>query len=116
MKFYTKEINGRIEVEPRNAIVVIKDGRQILNPSEEDVLTDGWVEYIPYTPTKEELEKRRKRDEIEQYKNMLSESDYRVIKCMEAYLCGEELPYDIHALHSDRNAQRETINSLEESV
>lgn len=32
MKFYTKEINEHIEVEPRN---VIKDDRQILNSSEE---------------------------------------------------------------------------------
>lgn len=30
-------------------IVIIKNGMQIINPSEEQILADGWIEYIPPT-------------------------------------------------------------------
>ena len=43
MKLYIKD--GVIK--PANRIVIKKDGMQIFNPSEEMILTDGWVEYIP---------------------------------------------------------------------
>ena len=43
MKHYIKD--GVIK--PANRIVIKKDGMQIFNPSEEMILADGWVEYIP---------------------------------------------------------------------
>ena len=51
--------------------------------------------------------------EIDAIKAELSETDYQVIKCYEASLVGEELPYDINALHEDRNEKRAQINALE---
>ena len=33
-------------VKPRSRIVVIKDGKQIINPLDEDILADGWTEYV----------------------------------------------------------------------
>ena len=51
--------------------------------------------------------------EIDAIKAELSETDYQVIKCYEASLVGEELPYDIKALHEDRNEKRAQINALE---
>lgn len=33
-----------------NLIIVIKDEMQIINPSEELILEDGWIEYIPEEP------------------------------------------------------------------
>lgn len=46
----------------------------------------------------------------------LSESDYKIIKCYEYSLVGKELPYDIEALHIERQSIRDEINQLEESI
>ena len=46
MKLYTKDN----EIKYANRIVVIKDGMQIINPTEEQILADGWVEYVAPTP------------------------------------------------------------------
>lgn len=51
---------------------------------------------------------------IEDLKKELSNSDYKIIKCYEANLLGEVLPYDINALHAERQAIRGKINELEE--
>lgn len=50
---------------------------------------------------------------ISQLKETLASTDYKVIKCYEASLTGLPLPYDIDALHTDRQAQRDKINELE---
>ena len=79
MKQYIK--NG--EIKFRNQIVLHgtrtikgKDGKekevrtQIINPKEEMILADGWVEYVQPEPTEEELLQRakiRKKQEIEAY-------------------------------------------------
>lgn len=44
----------------------------------------------------------------------LQESDYKIIKCYEYFLVGLDLPYDIEALHSEREALREEIRKIEE--
>lgn len=46
MKLYTKIIDGLSHTMPANRIVVIKDGMQIFNPTEDILLSDGWKEYI----------------------------------------------------------------------
>lgn len=43
----------------------------------------------------------------------LAATDYQVIKCYEAQLVGEPLPYDIQTLHTSRNAIRAQINSIQ---
>lgn len=45
MKQYQK--NGQIKL--KSHIVIKRDGMQIINPSEELILADGWVEYVPPT-------------------------------------------------------------------
>lgn len=112
MKQYIKD--GKIKF--RNEIVIRKNGMQTINPSEEMLLADGWVEYeVPQpTPlTAEEQSRIDKQNEIRHLKEELSESDYKVIKCIEAYLCGEALPYDIAELHRERDSQRARINEIE---
>lgn len=52
-------------------------------------------------------------DEIAALKAQLAAEDYKVIKCFEAQMCGEELPYDIAELHATRNAIRAQINELQ---
>lgn len=54
--------------------------------------------------------------EIDAIKAELSETDYQVIECYEASLVGEELPYDIKALHEDRNEKRAQIKALETNL
>ena len=64
----------------------------------------------PPAPTPEELIQA----EIDELKAQLSATDYKIIKCSECSLAGVELPYDIAALHADRQALRDRINELEE--
>lgn len=54
--------------------------------------------------------------EIERLKSELQESDYKVIKCAEAICLNAELPYDMTALHNERQALRDKINELESEV
>lgn len=81
------------------------------------------VEYSDYTgrwyvagyapikpePTPEEIKQRR----IAELKRELDSTDYKIIKCSECSLAGEVLPYDIVALHAQRQAIRDEINQLE---
>lgn len=64
MKKYTKVINGIQTVSAPNNIIVRINGKQIINPSIEMIINDGWEEYKPTTIefTEEELlEKERTR-------------------------------------------------------
>ena len=54
--------------------------------------------------------------EIERLKSELQESDYKVIKCAEAMAIGAEMPYNMTALHKERQALRDKINELESEV
>ena len=54
--------------------------------------------------------------EIERLKSELQESDYKVIKCAEAICLNEEFPYNMTALHNERQALRDKINELESEV
>ena len=54
--------------------------------------------------------------EIERLKSELQESDYKVIKCAEAMCINAELPYNMTALHNERQALRDKINKLESEV
>ena len=120
MKQYTK--NG--EIKTRNKIVlrvtkIVEDELgnhvekvfQVLNPSHEMLIENGWEEYIQ--PNEEAVARQR---DIIHLKRQLANSDYKVIKCMEATLCGEELPYDIDALHEERNRIRAQVNELESNI
>lgn len=53
---------------------------------------------------------------INQLKETLESTDYKVIKCYEASLVGDELPYDINELHAERQAQRDIINELQKKL
>lgn len=110
MKKYYKLINGELLIKDKNQIVVNKNGRTIFNPNEQILSEEGWQEYIVAPPTEEQIELIKQQKEVSDSKTNLENSDYKIIKCMEAYLCGEELPYDIQALHLERNNYRNKIN------
>ena len=112
---YTKMINGRVVIKERNQILLIRNGRQFINPTERLLLEDGWVVYEE--PIQQEATEEEKLEQmVQQARTDLADTDYKVIKCMEAYLCGEPLPYDIAELHKERDAQRLTINKFEEGL
>lgn len=50
MKRYKKIIDGKTIVKELNKIVIRRDDIVTYNPTEEMVLEDGWVEYVPPTP------------------------------------------------------------------
>ena len=52
-------------------------------------------------------------EQIAALKTELAATDYKIIKCSEAQLVGENLPYDITALHAERQLLRDRINELE---
>lgn len=54
--------------------------------------------------------------DIESLKSELQESDYKVIKCAEALTIGAVMPYDVAALHKERQALRDKINELEQQL
>lgn len=53
------------------------------------------------------------KNEIVTLKKSLADSDYKIIKCYEASLCGEDMPYDVVAVRSERQAIRDRINQIE---
>lgn len=71
---------------------------------------DGEYVYEPIIPVVSVEE------QIAQLKAELSSTDYKIIKCSEASLVGEEMPYDIVKLHEERQALRDKINELEGGV
>lgn len=48
--------------------------------------------------------------------NQLADTDYKVIKCYEYSLVGLELPYDVEALHTEREVIRDQIRKIEEKL
>ena len=56
---------------------------------------------------------KQAKQQVADLKQALSDSDYKVMKCYEASMLGQPLPYDIDAVHSERQAMRDKINELE---
>lgn len=42
--------------------------------------------------------------------------DYRVVKCMEASLMGQEMPYDLETLIKERQKVRDQINQAQDRI
>ena len=94
---------------------------------------DGWYELsddgsvyiepvapVQPEPTKEELAELARQQQISQLtaqidglKAQIAASDYKVIKTYEYTLLGEQTEYDMEAVHAERQALRDQINSLE---
>lgn len=60
-----------------------------------------------------DMDAEKAMQEIEMLKAQLADTDYKIIKCSEYQLAGVELPYDITAMHAERQALRDRINELE---
>ena len=65
------------------ALIITTEGTKVIE-----------VEDVAYEPTREEI-LAEKQAVIDSLKAQIAESDYKVIKCAEAQLMGEELPYNV---------------------
>lgn len=94
---------------------------------------DGWYELsndgsvyvepvapVQPEPTEEELTELARQQQISQLtaqiddlKDRIAASDYKVIKTYEYTLLGEQTEYDMEAVHAERQALRDQINTLE---
>lgn len=77
-------------------------------------LVNNEIVYIGLQP--EEIAEGEKGDKIHRIsylKKQLKKDDYKVIKCYEAQLLNEEMPYDLQELLIQRKAWRDEINTLE---
>lgn len=88
----------------QKAIIVTSEGTRVVE-----------VDYTPSEPTREEV-LAEKQAVIDALKAQIAESDYKIIKCAEAQLMGEELPYNVAELHKQRQALRDEINSREKEI
>lgn len=91
MKLYEKIINGKQHCKPANKIVIIKDGMQTFNPTEEMILADGWKVHEPvvYEPTAEEILNREKEYKIEEILRRDSSPEVNIF-----YIDGQEMWLD----------------------
>lgn len=92
---------------------LIYNNRQIFGAKESLILKAGWTKYEEIPPTQEELDKIEASRRISELKSLLREGDYKIIKCAEASLLGEEIPYNISELTTQRDSYRNEINSLQ---
>ena len=79
-----------------------------------------WVEPVIPIPTAEELAEMEEQErianinaQINNLKEQLASTDYKIIKCTECSMVGEEMPYDVNELHAERQVIRDEINLLE---
>ena len=94
---------------------------------------DGWYELsndgsvyiepvapVQPEPTEEELAEQARQQQISQLTAQIDDlkarvitSEYKVIKTYEYILLGEQTEYDMEAVHAERQALRDQINTLE---
>ena len=91
MKLYEKIIDGKQHCKPANKIVIVKDGMQTFNPTEEMLIADGWIEHmpVPYKPTEEEILNSEKEYKIEE---ILIHDSSPEVNCF--YIGGQEMWLD----------------------
>ena len=91
--------------------LITANGRQIFNPTAEQMAAEGWVLTEDKQTQPTEADKARQR--IAELEEQLRANDYKVIKCFEAQATGGTMPYDIAKLHGERESQRAEINDLQ---
>ena len=62
---------------------------------------------------KKVLDLQKIKKDIVKQKEFLSDTDYQITKCNEAFMLGNPLPYDLSTIRQERQAARAKINELE---
>ena len=117
MKRYIKEINGKKTIKYANKIVIIKNGFQIINPTEEMLLEDGWVEYIEPKSESQTQPELTDEEKVNIAKQELTEKILEYDKSDEVNICyiefaNQKLPYwaDKFERGSLKSAVQDCIN------
>jgi hypothetical protein len=75
---------------------------------------------VPKEKTNEEMlgeqNHIKKEHRIPDLKKLLQDSDYKMMKCYEAFMSEDEMPYDFESLKAQRKAWRDEINEIEEEL
>ena len=96
-----------------NGKKIMIDGRWVFNPTPQQLEEAGWTLVVPQQPSEEEIAAQQREARIWELKDLLAQGDYKIIKCAEAQLTNEPMPYDVATLVAERNAYRAEINELE---
>ena len=64
-------------------------------------------------PSEEEIVEFSPTITIDELKQQLADTDYKIIKCYEYQMAGKELPYDIVELNTVRDEIRDLISEME---
>ena len=110
MKYNYNYKNAQGEFAP---YVLNTENGKVINPTPAMYEAAGYLPYTPPQPTEAEVAEQERQASIESLKMQLAESDYKVIKVAECLACGLDAPYDVAALHQERQALRDQINALE---
>lgn len=81
MKIYTKTIDGKAVIRPKNRIVVVRYGQQTINPTHDLLIEDGWTEYADPEKTEAQLLAEAisdKQDEITAYDSSPAVNVFRI--------------------------------------
>jgi hypothetical protein len=103
---------------------LIKDGYMEFIPAVRPEVPSGHIEVDTFSVIdgklvqawRIEVDKEPLHKRIDELKASLAEGDYQVVKCYEASLIGRQAPYDMVALHTERQRMRDEINSLQRQI
>lgn len=102
------EVDENHKLIIQNQVVAFEQGLPIV---EFEIAWNNDLYEKGYAPEKPEEVINQER--VAELKEQLNSTDYKIIKCSECSLAGVELPYDVAALHAQRQALRDEINELE---
>ena len=119
----TKEIKTRSDRPDTNWLgedwIVIEDGSELYNLVIKNYpyidIVEGEI-IVKEEEKSEAIARELLLKEIADIKEQLNATDYKIIKASEYNLAGLECEYDIQELHIQRQALRDRINELEESI
>lgn len=88
---------------------IVFGDKRYLSPSEEILLSAGYIKVEPVAPTDEEVAAMQRAQRIEELKAQLQATDYIALKAVEGYDCNTLYPN----WKEQRAALRNEINELE---
>ena len=109
--FYEENIEGSTPIteEKRDELILAQENGF-------EIIDDGFGNPILTKPLDLINQKRIKERKINDLKENLISTDYKVTKCYEAFMRQQPLPYNLEELSTQRDAWRAEINQLEEEL
>jgi hypothetical protein len=109
--FYEQNINGSTPIteEKRDELILAQENGF-------EIIDDGSGNPILTKPLDLINQKRIKERRVNDLKQNLISTDYKVTKCYEAFMRQQPLPYNLEELSTQRDAWRGEINQLEEEL